>query len=135
MQNVADAKKIVLITNVKKQEVYADRDMFSVVIRNLVSNAIKFTREDGEITIDSEISGNKLHISVIDTGTGMSPEVLDTLFTLTKTMSVLGTNNETGTGLGLLLCADFVKANGGKIWVSSKQGEGSKFSFSVPLKC
>jgi signal transduction histidine kinase len=134
LQNVAVAKKISLYTNVEKQDVFADRDMFSVIIRNLVSNSIKFTSENGDITVTSEISGNKLNISVTDTGTGMSPEALNDLFKITKTVSVLGTNNETGTGLGLLLCSDFVKANGGKIWVTSKQGKGSKFSFSVPLK-
>jgi signal transduction histidine kinase len=134
LQNVAEAKDISLKTHVEKQEVFADRDMFSVIVRNLTSNALKFTAEEGEVTINSEISDNMLVISVTDTGTGMTPETLKNLFNLTKTVSVLGTNNESGTGLGLLLCSDFVKANGGDIWVSSKQGEGSKFSFSIPLK-
>jgi len=134
VQNVAAAKKIALINHIKKQEVFADRDMLSVTVRNLVSNAIKFTAEGGEITIESEMSGDKLVVSVVDNGTGMTPEILNNLFELTKTKSILGTNNESGLGLGLLLCYDFVKANGGKIWAVSKQGEGSKFSFSIPLK-
>ena len=133
LQNVAEAKKISLNARVGKHEIFADRDMFSVIVRNLASNAIKFTFEGGEIIIDSEMSDNKLVISVKDKGTGMTPEVLNNLFKLTKTKSVRGTNNEAGTGLGLLLCSDFVKANGGEIWVNSKQDEGSTFSFSVPL--
>ena len=134
VQNAAAEKGISLNLHAENQEVFADLDMFSVIVRNLTTNAIKFTTEGGEITISSEISNDKLVISVKDTGTGMTPEAVKNLFSLTKTVSVLGTNNEKGTGLGLLLCSEFVKANGGEIWVNSKQGEGSTFSFSVPLK-
>jgi len=97
-------------------------------------NAIKYTPAEGKITIDSELSDNKLIISVKDTGTGMPQEVQDKLFKLSETRSQRGTNNESGTGLGLVLCADFVKINGGNIWFNSKQGEGSTFCFSVPVK-
>jgi two-component system sensor histidine kinase/response regulator len=74
-----------------------------------------------------------LIISVKDTGTGMTQEVQDKLFILSETKSLRGTNNENGTGLGLVLCADFVKINGGNIWLTSTQDEGSTFFFSLPV--
>jgi len=134
LQNVALSKKITLTNCIEKQNVYADRDMFLVILRNIVTNAIKFTSEGGDITINSEIEDNMLIISVKDTGKGISQELQDNLFKLSKTKSQLGTNNESGTGLGLVLCADFVKANGGKIWFESKIGQGTTFFFSVPLE-
>ena len=134
LKNVANAKKISLENLLLEHDVFADRDLFSVIVRNFVSNAIKFTPEGGKIIINSEVYENKLIVSVIDNGIGMTPEVLNNLFRPNQTMSLLGTNNETGTGLGLLLCSDFVKAIGGKIWVSSQYGEGSTFSFTVPIK-
>jgi len=134
LQNVAASKKIVVTNRAGKQEIYADRDIFSVVLRNLTTNALKYTSAGGEVSIDAEPSGNMLVVSVKDTGTGMSKEVQDKLFNFTETKSRRGTDNETGTGLGLVLCADFIKANGGGIWFSSVQGKGSTFFFSVPLK-
>jgi two-component system sensor histidine kinase/response regulator len=108
--------------------------MFAVVVRNLTMNAIKYTSTEGEVTLDSEQSGDKLIISVKDTGTGMPQEIQDSLFKLSETKSRYGTNNESGVGFGLVLCADFVKANGGDIWFNSVHGEGSTFYFSVPAK-
>jgi len=132
--DIAAAKKIVLNNRMGKHEIYADRDMFSIVMRNLATNALKYTSTGGEVTIDSELSDNMLIISVKDTGTGMTQEVQKKLFSLSETRSRRGTNNEGGTGLGLVLCADFVKANGGRIWFTSVQGKGSTFFFSVPMK-
>jgi len=133
LQNSATTKNVSLNNLTGKQNVYADRDMFLVVLRNLTTNAIKYTSAGGEVTIDTELSDNMLVISVKDTGEGMSQEIQDKLFKLSATKSQIGTNNEIGTGLGLVLCADFVKANGGKIWYNSKEGVGSTFFFSLPL--
>ena len=131
LRNMAATKMIQLNNNTENCEVYADRDMFSVIVRNLATNALKYTSADGEVTIDSQLSNNMLIVSVKDSGTGMSQEVQDKLIKLSETKSHRGTNNESGTGLGLVLCAEFVKVNGGKIWFKSKQGEGTTFFFSV----
>jgi len=134
LQDIAAAKMITMNSCKGKREIYADRDIFLVVIRNLTTNALKYTSAGGEITIDFEQSNNMLVVSVKDTGTGMTQDVQEKLFNLSETRSRRGTNNESGTGLGLVLCADFVKANGGDIWFSSVEGEGSTFFFSVPVK-
>jgi len=133
LQDVAVAKMITLNNRIEKHQVYADKDMFDVVVRNLTSNAIKYTSANGTITLASELVEKMLVVSVKDTGTGMSQSVQDKLFKLSETQSQRGTNNESGTGLGLVLCAEFVKANGGNIWFSSVQNEGSTFFFSVPV--
>jgi signal transduction histidine kinase len=134
LQNIASAKQITLNNRIGNQEVYADRDMFAVVVRNLITNAIKYTSDGGNVTLNSELSGNMLVISVKDAGTGMTQEIQNSLFKLTETKSQRGTRNESGAGLGLVLCADFVKANGGSIWFASTQGEGSTFYFNIPVK-
>ena len=134
LHDIATSKKITLNNRTEHFEVFADRDMFSVVVRNLTSNAIKYSSAEGEITVASELSNNKVIISVKDNGTGMPHEVQEKLFKLSETHSRRGTNNESGTGLGLVLCAEFVKANGGNIWFNSVQNEGSTFFFSVPAK-
>jgi len=134
LQIIADEKKITLNCQIKNHKIFADKDMFSVIVRNLISNAIKFSNQNGVVTIDSEEQKDKLVISVKDTGIGMSQEVQKNLFKISKSKSGLGTNNETGTGLGLLLCLDFIKVNGGDLWFDSKLGEGSKFSFSLPAR-
>ena len=133
LQEIAASKMVTLNNYVGNQEVFADRDMFSVVVRNLATNALKYTSVGGEVTIDSELSDNMLVVFVKDTGMGISQEVQEKMFKLSGTRSRRGTNNESGTGLGLVLCADFVKANGGNIWFSSVQDEGSTFFFSVPV--
>ena len=134
LQNSATAKMITMNNRAGKQEIFADRDMFSVMIRNLVTNALKYTSAEGEVTVDSELSGDMLIVSVKDTGIGMPKEIQDKLFNFTETKSRRGTNNESGTGLGLVLCADFTKAFGGRIWFTSMQDEGTTFFFSVPVK-
>lgn len=128
----AESKNIRLINNVDEtHHVFVDANMIKLVIRNLISNAIKFTGENGEIKVNCKHIGNEFVISVSDSGIGISASVMSRLFSGQKFTS-LGTRNEKGTGLGLSLCKEFVEANGGRIWVESTEGLGSTFSFSIP---
>ncbi|MBK8805279.1 MAG: response regulator [Bacteroidales bacterium] len=123
-------KKISLIINIEDNtKVYADYNMINVVFRNIVSNAIKFTPEKGSITVDS-IKG-KTKIS--DSGIGMTKEQMNALFKLDHAQSTNGTNNETGTGLGLLICKEFVEINNGTISIESEQNIGTSFTIALPL--
>lgn len=112
--------------------VYADMDMIQAVLRNLISNAIKFCRNGDKITIEAQIKNNMATISITDTGVGVAPENVDKLFG-NQSFTTRGTTNEQGTGLGLLLCKDFIEKNGGNIWVESTQGQGSSFYFTLPV--
>jgi PAS domain S-box-containing protein len=112
--------------------VLADEDMTSTIIRNLISNAIKFTGRKGKINITVVDSDSFVNISVKDSGIGMSEETLQKLFQLDTSYSTEGTEKETGTGLGLILCKEFIEKNGGTIMVESKYGEGSTFHFTLP---
>ncbi len=111
--------------------VFADRQMISTVLRNLISNAIKFTKEGGEVKISTEKRTNEILIFVSDNGIGISPERLEKLFRIDESDSTSGTNNEKGTGLGLILCKEFVENHGGKIWAESEEGKGSVFYFTI----
>jgi two-component system sensor histidine kinase/response regulator len=102
------------------------------VIRNLISNAIKFTPEGGKITLHAEPVGKYVRVSVTDTGLGISREIIQKLFKIGIKHSTPGTANEKGSGLGLMLCKDFVEKNGGTISVESGEGKGSTFQFTVP---
>ncbi len=113
--------------------VFADIDMLKTVLRNLVSNAIKFTNNDGVINISAERTQSDLTISVSDNGSGISPDKITKLFDVGQVLTTNGTAGETGTGLGLLLCKEFVTKHGGKIWVDSEVGKGSKFKFTLPF--
>jgi signal transduction histidine kinase/Flp pilus assembly protein TadD len=111
---------------------YADGNQIDIVVRNLLSNAIKFTKENGSVTVTSSDEGDKIKIEVRDTGTGMSEEKLSKLFDYTKNFTSVGTKGEIGTGLGLLLCKEFIEKNGGNIFVTSEPGKGSAFFFTLP---
>ena len=114
-------------------KVFADKNMLASTIRNLTSNAVKFTRKGGKVTIAAKPGpGHSVEISVSDTGIGMSPKMIDDLFRLDVKSNRKGTDNEPSTGLGLLLCKDFIEKHGGKIWVESKEGVGSTFCFTLP---
>ncbi len=113
--------------------VWADRDQVNLIFRNLISNAIKFTNTGGVVRILAKNSGEHCQITIADTGVGMSPEILGNLFSHTLLVHTFGTDNEKGTGLGLILCKDFVEKNGGKIWVESEEGRGTNFHFTLPL--
>ncbi|MBL7857207.1 MAG: tetratricopeptide repeat protein [Cyclobacteriaceae bacterium] len=126
-------KKIHLLNNVPLHAIgFADSNTVNLVIRNLMTNAIKFTMDGGTVEIDAKEKGFDWIISVKDNGIGMKPDVLKILFDKTAPYTTRGTANEKGTGLGLILCKEFVEKNGGKIWVESKEGEGSTFWFSLP---
>ncbi|WP_238354362.1 tetratricopeptide repeat-containing sensor histidine kinase [Fulvivirga marina] len=126
-------KNIEFIDLVEKDtSVLADRNMLDLIIRNLVANSIKFTREGGFVEISAEDKDNDtLIIKIRDNGIGMSEEQKSQLFNTTVLYTTKGTANEKGTGLGLKLCKEFVERMGGKIWVESKEGEGSTFKFTI----
>ena len=117
-----------------KIEVHADMDMMKTILRNLLSNAIKFSYNDSEILVNAGIEGDKVIVSVKDTGKGMGEEDQKKLLNTETHFSKYGTNNEEGSGLGLLLCQDFAVKNGGHLWFESEEGKGSTFFFSVALK-
>lgn len=114
-------------------KVFADANMLNTILRNLISNAIKFTNKGGNINIYSEQNDSELIISVSDNGIGISPEILSDIFENTQMQTQKGTANEKGTGLGLLLCKKFVEKHGGKIWVESAPAQGSIFKFTLPI--
>lgn len=114
-------------------EVDADQNMFRLVLNNLISNAIKFTHPNGKIDVYSIYRQKEVEITVSDNGTGMDEAVRDNLFKTNANPSSKGTENEDGTGLGLILCKEFVEKNGGTIWVESELGIGSDFSFTIPF--
>ena len=132
---VAELKKIsIRLETPSKLEVYADIDMIKTVIRNLLSNAIKFSNEETEILVTVQEQEGMAVVSVKDSGCGIDEENQKKLLHTDTHFSTFGTNNEEGSGLGLLLCQDFVIKNGGRLWFTSAKGEGSTFSFSIPLK-
>ena len=111
---------------------FADKAMISTILRNLISNAIKFTETGGQIVISTKQMSNELVISVLDNGVGINSESIGKLFRIDESYSTVGTQNEKGTGLGLLLCKEFIDKHGGRIWVESERGKGSRFFFSIP---
>lgn len=132
---VASLKKIrIREMKPEKMMVNADIDMLKTVVRNLLSNAIKFSKENSEVLVKMEEVDGMAVVSVQDYGCGISEEGQKKLLHTDTHFSTFGTNNEEGSGLGLLLCKDFVVKNGGKLWFTSKEGEGSIFSFSIPVK-
>ncbi|MBE0647425.1 MAG: GAF domain-containing protein [Bacteroidales bacterium] len=114
--------------------VNVDNEMIATVLRNLISNAIKFTVPGGKITVSTRVTISEAVVSVSDTGVGIDPDRIDKLFRVDETSSTPGTQNEKGTGLGLILCKEFIKKNGGRIWVESERNKGSVFYFTLPLK-
>ena len=133
LSNNADRKKIKIVNEVDNiATVFADEDMVFSVVQNLLSNAIKFTRPDGVIAFGSSTKENEIEISVTDNGVGIKKEDLEKLFRIDAHLTTYGTNDEKGSGLGLILCKEMIELNGGKINVSSKPGEGTTFSFTLP---
>lgn len=134
-EHLAKKKSITIENNVQKKEIICvDVEMINTIFRNLITNAIKFTPENGTITISSKRSLQTIEIKVSDTGTGMDMKTKNTLFKIGKTKSVEGTSGERGTGLGLLICKEFIEKHGGQIRVESEVGKGTDFKFTLPLE-
>ena len=112
---------------------FADENMIKAVLRNLISNAIKFTAENGLINVKATCDQAQVEVTIEDTGIGIDPNVLPLLFHIENTVSTKGTAHESGTGLGLLLCKEFIEKHNGIIWVESEVGKGSKFTFTLPV--
>jgi PAS domain S-box-containing protein len=127
--------KGISINNIVKDQIhaYADERMVNSVLLNLLSNAVKFTKQKGTITISAkEIEDQMIEVSIRDTGIGMPKSIMDKLFILGEKTGRKGTDGELSTGLGLMLCREFIDKNGGKIWVNSEEGKGSTFYFTLP---
>lgn len=137
LKNNASNKGVALINEIAAETIcFADINMASAIIRNLVSNSIKFTHAGGSITIGCCTAADQPFclITVSDTGIGMTQDTLDKLFMIDANFTNLGTANEKGTGLGLILCKEFVELHGGKIWAESEYGKGSSFHFTLPAR-
>jgi signal transduction histidine kinase len=129
----ANLKNIsVIFFAIEEITVFADEDMLKTVMRNLISNAIKFTNNGGTISINIEENSENVTISVSDNGIGIKPDDLKKLFDISRVLSTKGTSEETGTGFGLLLCKEFVDKHGGKIWAECEAGNGCEFKFTLP---
>jgi two-component system, sensor histidine kinase and response regulator len=131
LEGTAVIKKITIFNNASNHTVWADIEMVRFIFRNLISNAIKFSHEGTAVVVNSTQLGEFIHFSIVDSGVGISTNQLEKLFKI-ETAVTAGTRNERGTGLGLNLCKDFVTANGGTIWVESKEEVGTTFTFSLP---
>ena len=135
LKDLARQKSITLYAEVpEKATVYADKAMMAAILRNLVSNAIKFTPTDGEIVVSAQSEDDQLILMVADNGVGIKKEALKKLFTIEDSFTTLGTQDEKGTGLGLILCKEFIEKHNGDIRVESEPGKGSKFYVTIPQK-
>ncbi|MBM2816774.1 MAG: hypothetical protein HW421_3536 [Ignavibacteria bacterium] len=130
----ADKKNLSIKNEISNSTfVFADPNLVTTVLRNLISNSIKFTPANGTVIISSNFEDADIIISVKDNGVGMTQDTIDKLFRIDVNVSTLGTSKEKGTGLGLILCKEFIVKHGGRIWVESQVGVGSTFSFTLPV--
>lgn len=133
LNDMASQKAITISATIPRNAlVFADKAMIGTILRNLITNGVKFSHPGGHITISAEKKKQELVISVVDNGVGISKRSIGKLFRIDQTYSAVGTRDEMGTGLGLILCKEFIEKHGGSIWVESEAGKGSKFSFSIP---
>lgn len=133
LSEIAEKKSIKLSSQLASNTlVWSDSDQIDIVIRNLISNALKFTPDNGMVTISSNEMSHFWQISVRDTGVGIDKDIIQKLFCKKSNITTYGTNNEKGTGLGLSLCKEMVEKNGGDIWVESHVRKGSTFHFTMP---
>ncbi|MBT5572184.1 MAG: DUF3365 domain-containing protein [Alphaproteobacteria bacterium] len=126
-------KKIFVYQNIEAESAYADWEVTNLILRNLLSNAIKFTPAGGEVEISSRVEGERVFVTVRDTGVGLSPSEIDALLSARRNFSKTGTEGERGTGLGLELCREMIERSGGVLTITSEAGHGSTFEFSLPL--
>lgn len=135
MSDAAKQKSITLNIDLPTENfsIVADKDMLSSTIRNLITNAIKFTQKNGTVSLKITKENKHILFTIQDTGVGIAPESLKKIFSIHKDASTLGTVNEKGTGLGLLLCKEFVEKHNGSIWAESELNKGSSFKFSIPV--
>jgi signal transduction histidine kinase len=132
--DIAGNKKIQITSTVNSQSIVADRNMLLLIIRNLVSNAIKFTPVGGQISIFSDMVDSSIKISVADNGVGIDQNKIEQLFRIDHKVSTPGTQNELGNGLGLILCQEFIQQHGGEIGIDSSPEKGTTVWFTLPLK-
>ncbi len=129
----ANPKSITIVKDIPRSApIYADKPMISTVLRNLISNAVKFTKPEGQITVKIENTKEKIKLSVIDNGVGIRKDAINKLFRIDESYSTSGTLKEKGTGLGLILCKEFISKHGGEIGLESEEGAGSMFYFTIP---
>ncbi len=133
IEHNALSKNLKIITNIDiALAVKADKNMLHLILRNLLTNAIKYSNSDGQILLSAKVCNEQIEIAISDSGIGMNEEVMEKLFKIGETIILQGTDNEKGSGLGLLLCKEFVEKHDGKIWVESETGKGSSFKFTLP---
>lgn len=129
----AHQKNLRFITHVEVQEIYADENMIKTVFRNLISNAVKFSKNGGIVSISTKSLEQNVEIEIADTGIGIPGHILGKLFHPMEHITTKGTSNESGTGLGLLICKEFIDKHGGSIRIESEEDAGSKFIFTIPI--
>ncbi len=134
-ENISKAKNIEInLLSTDEKMIFADMNMLKTILRNLIGNAIKFTQTGGKILIYTIENNGFIEIAISDNGVGISPESIQKLFKFETDYSTAGTANEKGTGLGLVLCKEFIEKHGGEISAVSEVGKGSEFKFTLPLK-
>ena len=127
-------KRIKIFVDQKPINLTADLNMFKTIMRNLISNAIKFTKRDGEVKVYADQNSEGTTITVSDNGIGMEEDKIAQLWNSETLQTTRGTENEKGAGIGLMLCKELVEMHGGKIWVESRVGKGSDFKFTIPQR-
>ena len=126
-------KQLTLINNIpENMVVFTDLNLLKTLFRNLINNAIKYTQPGGKVSVEAIKIPGFVQVTVSDTGVGIPPQGIEKLFRIDTLYSTAGTNNEKGTGLGLILCKEFVELQGGTLWVESELDKGSKFIFTIP---
>jgi signal transduction histidine kinase len=134
LNSTALLKEIVILPpDVNRVKVFADANLLTTVLRNLVTNSIKFTKAGGTILVSARMNANDTEISITDTGIGMDRKIQEMLFKIESNLTTTGTANEKGTGLGLIICKEFVEKHGGQICVISEVGKGSQFILTLPF--